>query len=170
MSYTELYKVGQSGDVELHREYQNSWRGAILIWQAMAKRYLPMDFGLMMARQDLQPLWDLAKDQQVPLAHRITLASTFDRVMVKHEDFPRLIAAWEQFGRDFGDSGHLLAQIVTLRELASDPNCQAVCWNQTSVSDSPWYVQDCDTEEYCPYNITRNTNHWFLFDREYMQQ
>lgn len=158
MSYTELYQVTLDGDVTSHSEYQNAYRGAMLVWDTMAKRYGLSFF------TDSQKVWDLYKDIRVSFDLRIVMASTFDNVMVKCENLPRLINAIGTFGHVFGDAGNLELQIEALKELQQSGDCFAVCWNQTSVNANPWQVYDEKIEDYKTYNIFHGDRHWFLFE------
>lgn len=170
MSCTELYFVDQAGDVWLHSEYRNSFRGAMLVWTSMSERYLghepEYDHGLMNA---MRPVWDLFQNTHVPVEMRIVLGTTFDKVMVKKENFPRLINAFRAFERIIGDGGNLVLQIPALEELYQEGDCVAVCWNQTSVNCGTWSVQECEDQESRPYNINRDEGHWFLFEHLELQ-
>lgn len=169
MSYTEMFKVSESGIVEEVAEFNNAFRGTVLVWDNMATEYLDESVGWLMAYDAMDQVWDLAKRQDVLIAHRIVLMSTFDRVMVRRENLDRLIDAIETYAETF-DPGTLLLQVTKLRELRNDRDCQAVCWNQTSVNADVWWVYidgEDEEEEGRPYDVTQDTGHWFLFDREW---
>jgi len=198
MSYTEMYKVDREGNVRHAAEFHNASHGAWLVWKQLCERYLPgKDLVMSLIKLDdggMQEVWDLWKNPAVSLTHRIVMASTFDRVMVRCENLPRLIEAIEEYVNDF-DRPHLIqpselivypanappppfpdrealptttlsAQARKLRELAQDDGVAAVCWNQTSVNCNPWWVYNGDDEEDegRPYNINVDENHWFLFE------
>jgi len=165
MSRTELYRIDALGDVHLEAEFSNAFRGAYLVWQQMCQRYLHQDMIPLFLRDDrMQEVWDLWKDQTIPLAHRIVMASTFDNVMIRREELPRLIEAIEEYAQVF-DPGTLLEQADKLRELAQGGDTIAVCWNATSVCANPWWCSGNDEDdEGRPYNIYQDTGHRFLFD------
>ena len=166
MSYTEMYKVNSDGTVHHAAEFRNSFRGAFLVWKQMGERYLGIDAGKAIAyNESMQEVWNLWKSPDVPLHHRIVMMSTFDHVMVRRENLPRLIAAIEKYALSF-DPGTLLQQAHKLQELAQDESVLAVCWNQTSVNCGVWWVYDGsnDEDEGQPYNINRDSDHYFLFD------
>lgn len=172
MSRTELYFVDQAGDVWLHSEYQNSWRGAMLVWMAMARHYLGGEPGFNIGglSKSLQPVWDLFKDTRLPVEMRIVLGSTFDKVMVRKENLPRLITAIRAFERITGDGGNLVLQIPAFEALYLEDDCTAVCWNQTSVCHSPWEIPDDSADDGVrSYNINRDKEHWFLFEELELQ-
>ena len=81
MSYTTLYKVTAEGDVEEVEDFRNAFRGAWMVWEQMCKRYLKQDAIFLMGSPDkMQAVWDLWKDTDVPLDHRIVLMSTLTRL------------------------------------------------------------------------------------------
>lgn len=165
MSYTTIYKVPERGPIEEYRTFSNSHRGAWTVWVRMQERYLPGHdmYGFGARRDDqMQKVWDLAKDTRVPLAHRLTMRSTFDRVMVRREDLLALADAFEQFAADFQEHGSIFEQEMALRELAKDTTCYAVCWNQTSVNGDAWEVDDPETEESRMYDVALDSKHWFM--------
>jgi hypothetical protein len=166
MSETEIYMVNLEGDVHHHIGIRNSWHGAMNVWNELARAYFGWEnFPLINYEgRDGQQVWDLYKDEKVPLNIRIVLMSTFDKVMVKRENLERLATAMEEFASQYL-SGSLMVQARILRELAEDENCLAVCWNQTSVSYPPWYIWDDDDDEKDRvYNINTDKIHWFLFE------
>jgi len=172
MSYTTLYKVSQTGKIKTYRDYRNAFRSAWLVWDTMSKLYLGRDaieFTLSGDRS-LQPVWDLWKDPNVHESHRIVMASTFDRVMVRRENLDRLVLAYDAYADAVEDPGHILEMAHALRELAQDEDCLAVCWQQTSVSEDLWIIPvtcpTCgqDMDESRPYDINLDNNHWFLFE------
>lgn len=166
VSYTTLYKVPESGEIELAGEFHNSHRGAMLVWMLMSEAYLHRPFSLSNDVQSAKPTWNLWKNPDVRLSDRIVMASTFDKIMVKRENIPRLVQAIEDYSRRF-DPGTLLKQACILKELASDETCFAVCWNQTSVCADAWYVPgETDDEEWRPFDLSRDHDygHWFLFE------
>jgi hypothetical protein len=168
MSYTEMFKVPESGEIESVADFENAFRSAWRVWSEMAEAYLGQDAGHMILDKNMQPVWDLWKREDVPLDHRIVMAFTFDNVMVRRENFVRLAEAMEEFAKRFGP-GTLLEQALELRRLADDETAYAVCWNQTSVNVDTWYVRDetlseDEDEQYRMYDISKDVGHWFLFD------
>ena len=166
MSYTTLYKVPESGPVEEFAEYRNAFRGGFLVWDNLSHLHLntPATHFMLKGDRAMQAVWNLWQNLEVPESHRIVMASTFDTVMVKHENLPRLIEAFESYCSDVDDPGHISAMIPHLRALAEDDSCHAVCWQQTSVSADSWMVYEGVDKGSRRYDISRDTGHWFLFD------
>lgn len=179
MSYTEIYKFGKSGDVEMIDETKNAWRGAMAIWGIMESKYLPKyiptwamgdtsreysrtsDF----AGNGLKDVWALFNDEKVSLSDKIVLGSTFDKVIVMKEDIEKLVEAFRTFEGE--TSLNEQADIIE-QAFKNDEDLVAICWNQTSVNGDAWSsdrmsVDEEGYEEYLPYNLNVETEHWDLF-------
>lgn len=168
MSYTEMFKVPETGPIEHVADFSNAFLSAWHVWSEMAKAYLGQEASHLMSQGNMQRVWDLWK-HDVPLSHRIVMLFTFDNVMVKRENFLRLAKAMDAFADRFGP-GTLRLQAEKLRELYGNPTIYAMCWNQTSVNADAWWVRDetlpgDEDEQYRLYDISKDTGHWFLFDR-----
>jgi len=159
MSYQSLYKVRKSGDVEHIKDYSNSFLGAFLVWDEMSKKHLCMKVPI---QGNMRPVWNLHKSESVPYCERILMMATFDNIMVKKENFTLLVDSIMEC--DSRLTGHFRQNAVMIQSLLDDDDCIAICWNQTSVCASPWTVYD--GEEGRPYNIYKDTKHWFMFGGE----
>jgi hypothetical protein len=176
-----MYKVDSNGDVHLYQEFTNAFRGVWLVWSEMCERYTDKKVAVLMMEQykwrepgeeikgGMQQVWDLWKDESIPESHRIVMGSTFDNVMVRRENFGRLVAAIEEYAKEF-NPGTLVEQARAIEKMGAEEDTLAVCWNATSVNASPWQVceenpEDEDWPEYRPYNILTEDKHWFLFER-----
>lgn len=135
MSYTEIYRISKVKKTKMVGEVKNAFRGAMAVWDALDKKYLPpftkynMPFSRMIG-DEIKEVWALADDVRLSESERICLLSTFDNVYVLREDIPRLTKAM----REFPHSSSLLEQAEIIETLTKDKNCWAVCWNQTSVN------------------------------------
>lgn len=109
----------------------------------------------------LQEIWDLYNSPDVTERDKIVLATTFNDVLVKSADLPRVIDAFVSFG---GET-NLPEQAQILREILSADKYIAVGWNQTSVNGDTWdnYYYNSDTGETEPYNCLTGDKHWWLF-------
>lgn len=164
MSYTTMYAVPESGEIYEVADFKNAFRSAFLAWDQLSQRYLGKGVALKMASgKGMQEVWDISKNQQVSIAHRVVMMMTFDKVMVKRENFERLASAIDEYARMF-DAGTLTEQASKIRELLQDETVFAVCWNQTSVSYPVWCI-DTDNDEGRMYDLSRDSDHWFLFDK-----
>lgn len=171
MSHTELYRVRADGLIEPADRFGSAWHGAPIVWGKLAEKYLGRNSAAwMLDPRLLRRLWGLADDPAVSRAERITLLSTFDRVLCEAARFSELNWAFDEFLKEHDPLGRshcsLMAQaIVILRQTWSYPGVLGVGWRQTSVTDCPWVVYDEETDEDRPYDINRDKGHWWLFER-----
>lgn len=175
MSYTTVYKVPAQGGIESAGEFRNAHGYGPYVYNKMGSHRLGWGEHEWILKKgaDIKPLWRLAEDESLPNFERITLTATYDRVMVRRENIPRVIEAFRAFVAAYPPGKYacsLLAQADLLEDLAQDPECFAVCWNGTSVSDNwPFIYEECphcgnDTEEYREYDVSLDSDHWFMFD------
>lgn len=95
-------------------------------------------------------------------SRKVALASTFDNVIIKKENMPKLISAF----REFRGETSIKEQADIIEKMLNDENCIAVGFNQTSVNDDTWTNfggYDEEKDEEIPYNILTGERHWELF-------
>lgn len=109
----------------------------------------------------MQEVWDLWQNPDIPTDERIVLMTTFDHVLVKREDLPRVINAFNTFK---GKTANIEAQAMILETLYENDNCIAVGWNQTSINAKSWGTYYPGDDECTPYNCLNGADHWYLFD------
>ena len=124
MSYTEMFalKENRSIDYDWKEEVRNSYRGAMAIWIILEKKYLP----------------SLPKPDRLSYNEKIVLLSTFDNVLIKRENFKKVIDAFNSFE---GETS-LKEQAKIIQDFNEDKDITAIGWNQTSVNCSPWISRD----------------------------
>lgn len=184
MSYTELFLFNQSGDAEGFADIRNSHRGAMAVWLALERKYLPslpipayagffeMDgkpydyhSRTMPSNHEdaMKDIWELANDDRLSDAEQIALATTFDRVVVKAENVGRVVTAF----REFEGETSLKEQADAIEGAMASGTIRAIAWNQTSVNGGAWEADyNEETDDYDPYNLDTGGNHWFLFDEK----
>lgn len=192
MSYTEIYRFQKDGTAAAHAWVTNPWRGAMAIWQTMEQRhlrqYMPIyvqskwwyhphiskaelkkKLGYLPSRigpgtnDAIEEIYDLADDPRIPMHERIVLYTTFDKMLVKKEEIPKVIDAFNLF---IGETS-LPVQAKILERLMERDDWIAVGWNQNSVVSSNWgncggYDEAADKE--IPYNCLTMMDHKWLFD------
>jgi hypothetical protein len=84
--------------------------------------------------EEARAVWDLFKKPAIPRDIRIVLGSTFDRVVLMHEDDQEFIKAVKAYSAVY-PAGHLLGMADAM--LKPPANTLGWCWNQTSVG-SAW--------------------------------
>ena len=148
MSYTEMVFFNKEGVASENTEIENAWRGAMAIWSMLSEKYLNkrLSFG-----GNIQEVVNLCYNKTVSLNEKICLMTTLDRVLVKKENFTKIIKAF----REFEGNTSLKEQADILE---SQDDVIAVGWNQTSVCPNVWV----DGEK--PYNCLAEEEHWWLFE------
>lgn len=161
MGYCEIIPI-KNGEPQDGIEFHNPWRGASRIWDSLFDQYLKdpekeYDSWLSNFRKDQgQPLWDLAKRDDLSMPERSVHAFTFDRAYVLKSDFTRLAndlrVFEEMYPVDF--PSHLSAWAETIEAL----DAEAVALRATSVSENPWYYYNEEDDETIPYTIEDGFN------------
>lgn len=176
MSYTEIFKINKAGDIKGYADIRNAHRGAMAVWHRLDKKYLPpyvpeyaKIFGspgeeysrafALSSENAIQEIWDLQNNPEISLTDLIALYSTFDKMIVLKADFPQLLRAF----REFDSECSLPEQADVIEALMSDNDCIGVAWNQTSVCCDTWRNYIEEKEEYAPYNIFKQSDHFDLF-------
>lgn len=171
MSCTEIYAFNREGNACYVADIHNAWRGAMAVWRDMEERHLPpkIYYGRKMSRlsgfntKDADEVWGLFDNKEIPEHERIVLGTTFDKCLVRKENFPKVIEAF----RKFGGNTSLPEQAEVLEKLVADDDCIAVGWNQTSVNGNSWSSKggyNEETDESIPYNCKTMNDHFWLFD------
>lgn len=177
MSYTEIFAF-KNGKSKLAEEVNNAFRGAMAIWGEMEKQHLSPIYASWDATKQIsrassmdqgkmKEIWNMASDKNIPLDERLVLSTTFDKVLVKRENLPRLIEAFKNFENTYKEKTSLPEQTSILEAFLDDEDVMAVGWNQTSVNGDNWNNfggYDEDEGEPIPYDINSMSEHWFLFD------
>jgi hypothetical protein len=148
MSCTEMVFFNKDGAASEKIELENSWRGAMAIWSFLSEKYLhrKLSFG-----SNIQEVVNLCDNETVSIQEKICLMTTLDKVLVKEENFEKVLMAF----RAFEGNTSLKEQADVLE---SRDDVIAVGWNQTSVSENFWL----DREK--PYNCITEEEHWWLFE------
>lgn len=161
MSYTEIFGFDEKGVAYSAGRVGNAFRGAYSIWCEMGQKYLGSGPSYM-NEAHMKKIWGLFNDKSVKREHRIVMGTTFDNVVVKLEDLPEVIKAFEVFCEDFPNATHLDKQAEVLKGLKDTD--QGFAWNQTSVCQPAWFDWDEELDEKVVYNLSTGDKHWFLFD------
>jgi hypothetical protein len=148
--------VKANGDVVKVGETEDAFRGAMFIWTQLGKRY---NAGSVM---DFSPLWELRDTPRMQPNDGLVLDTTFDGAVVMKDDIPKVLEAFAEFNEEFpGSSLPEQADIIN-REIMNRDDMVGVCWNQTSGIEHAWEVRDTATNDYVPYNVNEQTEHWLV--------
>lgn len=175
MSYTTVYGFDEDGNARQLGEFKNSFRGAMLIWMELSKKYLNDEYAVM--SNDGRKVWELRDNPDLSDDEWYSLLSTFDNMVVGRNLINRVADALDAFDPA---TENLRGQAACLR-VAYNEGYQAVAWCQTSVIESPWWIVgrcispdgDCIECEDCmidrggrPYNLNVDKNHYFMEERK----
>lgn len=150
MSRLAIYGVNKDGDVERVCEMGNSWRGAVLVWSDLGKKYLGDS-------SNWEASWTLKNDARLSDAEWTVMLMTFDDVIIPAEHMEYAAKAC-----DTACLGHYGPEMATtIRKMVAD-GFVGLCFNQTTVNSNPWSTYDSETDESTPYNVRTGTKHWFF--------
>lgn len=140
MSYTTIIHVYPNEKIECGEELPNSYGSAPVVWDALCQKYLgypPYGWGM---REDLKDLWNLWKDEKLPLHQRSVLMMTFDRAYVSKTDYKRAASDIRLFLRDFPEDETKVNHWNRIEEyFESNPDVPAIGFWCTSVSENPFH-------------------------------
>ena len=150
---------------EYYEELSNSWQFAYVAWDALSNKHLGHKVNL----SDMDDLWPLYKRGDIPLHHRVVLCATFDDAYILRKDFAKAAEHIREFLIDFPDlskSSHWprIAEI-----LDSTPDCHAIGFWCTSVSDCPFRGEwDEAAENYSPFDWAKAVDVYELTAKEHL--
>ncbi len=179
MSATVLYKFTNAWDAVEFARIKNSFASAPVIWKYMEDNYLPpyrpdrakgysedrkfyRAWGYGNSREEIQPVWDLYKREDIPDNDIICHVSTFDKVIVNRENIPKVIEAFRKFPIE--SSLKEQADLIE-KECETDKDFIAIWRLQTTVvqwRDSKWWYDE-ETDDSKPYNILTMDDHYEMF-------
>lgn len=157
MSRTTVYKVTASGDVVKFGDAHCAPAGAPIIWEWLYLRYdcrTPgHKYNALQDNAGMERLWMLPDTITMKRKDKVLLVFTFDRVWFKRERLEELSRELREFYEEHGFTSGvfdppirvnetLLEVAVMLDKLRADPDCRGAAFNQTSVAESQWYIED----------------------------
>lgn len=164
MSHTKLQGLLVDGSFMDIAEYKNSWLFAPYVWNHMSRKYLDMEHAPIGDKEQMQHIWDLSTNVDIPEYERITLLTTFDYAMVKATDIWRIKDAYLEFTRNALGDNHLISMCMDIKSMMIAPRLTAICWTATSIVGDMWRTYESEQDEHRFYDMQRDTKHWFLFD------
>jgi hypothetical protein len=154
----EIYAIGPNAIVNqnIYGEPHNAFGGAIHIWTTLGEKY-----GTNFSLFNPDPTWKAI--DRMEERDRWAMGFTFDMVVVRKSELPTLIRHLVSFAKDY-PTPTLDECIDVLRRARNDSNVEAVCFNHTSVSESPWVVYDSDDEcdEGRGFDLNKDKGAWYL--------
>jgi hypothetical protein len=155
MSTTSIYVLGKEpGEIG---ECRNAWRGAMYVWNDIAKRYCDLpSFPFDAPSQN--KVWNANQRYIMPEHEQIVLLSTMDNAIVWARDAKTVAEAFAKYGREHPDSS-LAEQAEILRTAALKPE-DALAWQQTSVGEFWGQSWNDESEDYDYYDPHAGTKHF----------
>ncbi len=152
--------------------YPNSWGGAARIWDAMFNRYLnddnePHKTWLMLGASGISKLWVLADREDLPRCERAVHAATFDRALVRRENFADFANDLRAFVVDYPVVGKV-CHLRAWADFVDTCEAEAIGFQATTVSDNLWYTYDEETDTTTPYDYNEQNEHLWVY--EYIAQ
>ena len=100
MSRTTVLKLWPRTTINAEHlmELPNSWGFAIPVWQALSEGYCDRKF---LISENLEYLWKLHSQADIPLAHRAVLCMTFDNAYVSRKDYGQAADHIREYLRDY---------------------------------------------------------------------
>ena len=157
MSTTTVKSVWPGERTEDLEELRNSHGSAPVVWNEMAKRYLGLkDFEYLRHGDEI---WPIYKRADMPAHHRVVLMMTYDYAIVMKANYAqaatdiRAFLADSPLLQEYANHWPRIAQLF-----ASEPECPAIGFHMTSVSDDPF--QGKYNEEIDDYDAPDWEQYW----------
>lgn len=171
MSRTEIYLL-EPDEYEL-LEFKNAWRGAMYVWNDIAKRYCGFErfpLGIFDGDDERQmDVWNYGNRHPDKMSEHeaIVLLSTMDHALSEPDQWERLVEAFEKYGAEHPDSSYS-EQAEALRaamESSESRELTGIGWLQTTVCDTEWLPWDEDGEERRVYDPAHEDSHFWIMSQ-----
>ena len=167
MSYCQIIAFRDGKPAE-GVEYGNSWGGAAFIWTSVYDKYLfdpkkEYDSWLYDISRGKTRLWDLAKREDLAMYVRAVHASTFDRAIIRQENFKRYAEGLRKFVDTFHDDKSV-CHLKAWADFVEKSDAEAIGFYGTSTSDNLWFEWDEEKEESIPYDLNTENNHFEVYE------
>lgn len=148
MSTTTVKAVWPGEKAEDLEELRNSHGSAPVVWNEIAKRYLGFkDFEYSLRSSEV---WPLYKRQDMPAHQRTVLMMTYDNALVMKTNYKQAAADIRAFLADFPQRPGYANHWPRIAEIFDgEPDCPAIGFHMTSVSEDPFQGSwNDETEDY----------------------
>ena len=149
MSTTSIFQLGQDpGEIG---EVRNAWRGAMYVWNDIAKRYFDLENFPFFGEMQFE-VWNAAETKKLPLHEAVVLLSTMDNATVRMEDAKVVADLFEQYGREHPNSS--LSEQADIIRKADVNEGDLIAWQQTSVGEFWGQEWDEEIEDWRWYDVS----------------
>lgn len=160
MSTTIIYRLGREpGELGKTR---NAWRGAMYVWNDIAKRYFDMESFPMYDKAAQKKVWNAQHHAVLPQHEIIVLMTTMDFAVVRGRDVQIVADAFEKYAKEHQNCS-LAEQAAILRTADIRPD-DLIGWQQTSVSEFWGRGWDKKSDEVTWYD-TKENKHFDAYAR-----
>jgi len=162
MSRTEIYVVGDQVCEQVGFT-ENAWRGAMYVWHDIAKRYFGLAGFPSFDESMMHRIWNAGNEKPITLVEKVVLASTMDRVTVKHSDLNRLADLFDEYAKSHPNSS-IGQQSEIIKAVAASGKYDGLklAWCQTSVCEFH-FKPDYDDDDNPSFNSLSDA--WDLFEQ-----
>lgn len=155
MSHSRLFFFDKNNEIIEVKELQNAWGGAAYIWDCLYNKYLKnpdkeYDNWLSSVMKEPNKLWNLVDDERLPMFAKVCLMYTFDRIIVKKENFVKLSQDFDEFVKFFPPNNKI-CHLPTISQLLKEnfpENISFMATWQTSCSEATFLDWNETTEKY----------------------
>ncbi len=153
MSYTEIWKINKEGHLAGVADIKNSWGWAMGIWAVISYKCFNRIFYVHHA-DEVEELWTVGNNKDIENYIRLALGTTFDGVMIRQKNLPKLIKIYKKFYIEsqlykdikvpskYSDTPAVvltpfsIPDIIKVLEnhLLNDKDCDAVCMNISQIT------------------------------------
>lgn len=165
MSYCQLIEF-ENGKPNGKHEFENAWGGSARIWNSLYDRYLKdprkMYDSWLTNVGNAGQLWALADRSDLPIFERAVHCFTFDRFIVRRENFAQMADHLREFVRAY-PHGDRVCHLNAWADLIAASSAEAIGLYGSSVGENLWYQQTEDDES-IPYDLNTRTEHREVYE------
>lgn len=170
MSYTELFILTKDNSYQVF-EFKNAFRGAMYVWNDVARRYAGFDRFPLFDKNEQMEVWNYNNRHPNTMKEHeiIVLLTTMDGALVEGDKCEQLISAFELYGKEHPNSSYSeqAEAIISAVDKLGKTNIAGVAWNQTSVNER-WILENIETDdgdfEYTVYDFNNGNSHFWVFE------
>ena len=156
MSTTNIYRLGRE-PAEIG-ETHNSWRGAMYVWNDIAKRYFGLSTFPLFDDTARLKIWNAHTYASLPQHEIIVLMTTMDFAVVCGRSARIVADAFEKYGKEHPHSS--LAEQAEILLSADIQSNDWIGWQQTSVAEFWGEQWDGKKNEMIWYDPATNDKHF----------
>ena len=156
MSTTTIYRLGlHPGEIG---EVRNSWRGAMYVWDDIAKRYFGLTNFPMFDEAMRKKIWNASSHVKMPRHEVIVLMTTMDGATIQISDVTAVVESFDRYAYEHPNSS--FGEQAAIMRAAEMEAGDLIAWNQTSVSEFWGCDWDAEKDEQTWYDPMIGDKHF----------